>query len=872
MKSRILLALSLMVLCCTQLRAQSSDTSETPIKIMDTWLLAIKDGKPHYKFIGSAAEVRANYLLYNIKYEHPDGVKPFTFTTAVATFKAKDGFYFDKQLKPNRNTPNAEHTTKIRVVDRKTVKVYLTAFTGDMGNDVRITPAMKEYKEKISQLHLTPIATAQINAPLYDYWRSQLHGAVTSYMVQFAEKNKRTYYAYPTTEELRCTDGTIAKDGKKTQLGSNITIKSVDILDDDLSDDIPGLVGEWCLINNKQYIPKACLKNIKLGPKYEGAPAEIVNSPFVFAGGSGTLEDPYLIQTAEQLNAVRKGPTFHYKLIADIDLSNWGNWVPIGCTAAYGFMDRWDKSEKGAYSFSGSFDGDGHVISGMQIVINEPTPFLTEGANFRAYGLFGSLATTPKKHQIKNLGVVNFNIDISYTDLKKEVNLYAAAICGGINSGTDIYNCYSKGGKIRINVIGNEMYAAKDAYGRRVNHSPYIHIHAGGICADGGGRFVVNSKRGVLDFLHIENCFNDSDITVEVKDLDYVAYGSGIISAMGETHIHQCYNSGDITLPLELKDLFQLNRATYAAGITAFASISDIGGIHHYNINQTSFIQNCYNSGQIVGRTAAGIFNLSVSDIHLENCYNTGTIVGNEFDHSSDGCAIAPIVSKASAIVPYGKEFVRNCYSNGNSVVGTMWKTSTTLGRKVLTAIPEDTHPSNKYNVKPENIGTFTDVTADIWYADAVKWALDKGIVSGTTFSGNKSCTRAEFITMLWKIAGSPEISITNPLTDVNATEAHYNAALWAIEKGIISGSTFAPQTTLTRGEFIISLWKSLGCPEGIQVNQYLDIESHQSDFGRAVAWSHINSVMGATERNKFSPKKSITKAEVITVLHRALK
>ena len=129
--------------------------------------------------------------------------------------------------------------------------------------------------------------------------------------------------------------------------------------------------------------------------------------------------------------------------------------------------------------------------------------------------------------------------------------------------------------------------------------------------------------------------------------------------------------------------IFQLNKATYAAGISAFASISDIGGIHHYNINQTSFIQNCYNSGQIVGRTAAGIFNLSVSDIHLENCYNTGTIVGNEFDHSSDGCAIAPIVSKASAIVPYGKEFIRNCYSNGNSVVGTMWKTSTTLGRKV---------------------------------------------------------------------------------------------------------------------------------------------------------------------------------------------
>ncbi len=864
------------VLVQTQKTPASKPTAKATdvlIPKMRTWLLVVKDGKPHYKCIDDSSILNENYILYDVKYEHPDGVKPFMFTTAVATFKAKDGFYFNKSLKLDDTSFSAENTVKFKVVDCYTVKVYLTAFTGDMGYDVRITDAMKEYRQKISQLKLFPVATAKINAPLWDYWQSRLHGAVTQAMVNFVNKHKRTYYAYPTTEELRCMDGTLTNDGKKKQFESNITIQSVDILDLDLSDDIPGLVGEWCLIADKKFIPKACLKGIKSGSQYsEGAPAVLVDSPFQFAGGSGTLEDPYLIQTAEQLNAVRKGPTFHYKLIADIDLSKWGNWVPIGCTAAYGFMERWDKAEKGAFSFSGSLDGDGHVISGMQIVINEPTPYLTEGTNFRAYGLFGSLATSPKKYQIKNLGVVNFNIDINYTNLKKEVNLYAAAICGGMNAGTDMYNCYSKGGKIRINVIGNEMFAAKDAYGNRVNRAPYIHIHAGGLCADGGGAFSVNSKRGEMDFLHIENCFNDSDVTVEVKDLDYVAYGSGIISAMGETHIHQCYNSGNITLPLELEDIFQLNVSTYAAGISAFASIRDIGGIHHYTTERTSFIQNCYNTGQIVGRSAAGIFNLSVSDIHLENCYNAGAVIGNEFDHSSDGCSMHPIVSKASAIVPYGKEFVRNCYSNGNSVAGTMWKTSTTLGRKVLAAIPEDTHPSNKYNVEPANVGTFTDVKVDEWYADAVQWAFNKGIVSGTTFSGNKSCTRAQFITMLWKADGSPKVSAANPFTDVKSTDAHYDAALWAKEKGLIVSTTFAPQTVLTRGEFVITLWKYLGCPEGLQANQYLDIESHQSDFGRAVAWSHLNSVMGATERNKFSPKKSIIKTDVVNIMYRALK
>ena len=840
---------------------------------MRTWLLVVKDGKPYYKYMDDPSALNENYFLFDVEYQHPDGVKPFMYTTAVAIFKAKSGYYFNKSLKLSNSTITAENTTKFKVVDNRTVKVYLTAFTGDMGHDVRITDAMKEYKSRISQLHMTPVATAQLHAPLYDYWQSRLHGAVTRHVENFANKYKRTYYAYPTIEELRCMDGSLVKDGKKTQYGSNIKILSVDILDEDLSDDIPGLIGEWCLISGKRYIPKPCLKDIKQGSKYsDGAPAVLVNSPFEFAGGSGTLEDPYLIQTAEQLNAVRKGPTNHYKLIADIDLSKWGNWVPIGCTAAYGFMERWDKAEKGAFSFSGSLDGDGHVISGMQIVINEPTPYLTEGANFRAYGLFGSLATSPKTYQIKNLGVVNFNIDVSYTDLKKEVNLYAAAICGGMNAGTDMYNCYSKGGKIRINVIGNEMFAAKDAYGRRVSSSPYIHIRAGGLCADGGGEFFVNSKRGQFDFLHIENCFNDSDIKVEVKNLDYVAYGSGIISAMGETHIHQCYNSGNITLPLELEDIFQMNVLIYAAGISAFASIGEIGGIHHYGTERTSFIQNCYNSGQIVGRSAAGIFNLSVSDIHLENCYNVGAVIGNEFDHSNSGCSMHPIVSRASGIVPYGKEFVRNCFSNGNSVTGTMWKTSATLGRKVLVAIPEDTHPSNKYNVEPANVGTFTDVKADVWYAPAVQWALDKGIVSGTTFAANKSYTRAQFMTMLWKADGSPKMSGTNPFTDVKSTDAYYDAALWAKEKGLVNSNTFAPQTVVTRSELVISLWKYLGCPEGLQTNQYLDIESHQSDFGRAVAWSHLKGIMGATEKNKFSPNKSCTRALVVEIMYRALK
>ena len=849
-----------------------ANSTDIPITKMGTWRLVIKDGKPYYEANDDKSLSKENYILSNVKYEHPDGVKPFMFTTAVATFKAKDGYCFDKRLKLNDQVQQAENTTGFKRIDAKTVKVYLTAFTDDMGYDARISPAMKEYKNKISQQHLTPVATAKMNTPLFDYW-SKKDKWGEDIVDKFVAKNMRAYYAYPTTEEHFDINGKVVKDAKKTSYPSNYTILSVDILDVDLSDDIPGLVGEWCLVDGKKFIPKACLKDIKSGSKYsDGAPAQIIDSPFEFAGGSGTLEDPYLIQTAQQLNAIRKGPNSHYKLIADIDLSKWGNWVPIGASEAYGFMGTWDKAEEGNFAFGGSLDGNGHVISGMQIVINEETPFLTETANFRAYGLFGNLATCPEAHKIKNLGVVNFNIDVNYTNLKKEVNLYAGAICGGMNQGIDLNNCYSKGGKIRIRVKGCEEYRIKEKYGRRED-SPFIHIHVGGLCAHGGGAFGgQNCPR--KEYVHIENSFNDSDIQVEMENLDYIIYGAGIIGSMGETHIHNCYNSGNITLPLELEDLAENAMHSYTAGISAYASIRELPGIYHFGPEGTSFIQNCYNSGQIVGRWAAGIFFSSLSDIHIENCYNSGLVIANEFDHVNDGLAINPTIGKACAIIPYGKEYVRNVTTDGNAVTGSMWKASSTLGRKVLAAIPEDTHESKKYEKAPVKVGAFTDVDAVSWYAKGVKWALGKKIVSDESakFSPDAKCTKADFYTFLWYAAGRPQSSGANPYSDVKSTDPYYEAAIWANEKGFVSGNTFAPKASLTRRECVISLWKYCGCKEGLQVNQYLEIEKHQSDFGRAVGWSHMNSVIGGTDMHKFSPEKVCTRAEVINYIYRALK
>ena len=852
-----------------------------PITRMDTWKLSFEEGKPHYDFIGSEAEKRDNYYLHSIKYEHPDGVKPFMFTTAVATFKAKDGYHFAKSLKLNEYKDAAEHTVKFKVVDAKTVKVYLTAFTGSMGYDVRITEEMKAYREKIKDLHFIPKATAKMNTPLFDHWQLKLQRRSfensDTFVRRFIDRNMRAIYAYPTTEQRVDTNGNYVNDAKMTRYTSEYRILSIDILDDDLSDDIPGLVGEWCLIDKKQFIPKACLKDIQYDAKYGNGPAKVVHSPFVFAGGSGTLEDPYLIQTAEQLNAVRMGPKCHYKLIADIDLSNWGNWIPIGASPGYGFLGGgWNKVEKEAHSFMGSFDGNGHVVSGMQIVIEEETPFLTESGNFRAYGLFASFATNPVNYKIKNLGVVNFKIDVRYTNIKKNIDIFAAALSGGINGGTDIENCYSRGGSISIKVVGNEAFSTMDKYGRRPNGTPTVNVCVGGICADGGGLFEIpGGPRSISELMHIERCFNDSSITVDLQNCEHIIYAGGIIGKMNTTHIHECYNSGNITLPIGLDNLMASPHTSTAGGICCYAYIPTVPNVYHKPTSKASFIQNCYNTGQIVARFASGILNLSLADIHLENCYNVGCVIGHEFDNSNGQSTVNPILSQACTITQFGTEFVRKCYEEGNTISGNAWKASAKLGRKVLVSIPEDTHKSLVYKVEPGNVGPFTDVKVDAWYGKAVQWALDKGIISGASapkFSPDKASTRAEFITLLWRAVGSPKMSAANPFTDVTAADSYYDAAIWAKEQGIVSGTTFAPNTLCTREEVVISLWKSVGSPEELQANQYLDIENHHSVLGKAVSWGYMRSVMGGTASHKFAPKESCTRALVIEVLHRTFK
>jgi hypothetical protein len=109
---------------------------------------------------------------------------------------------------------------------------------------------------------------------------------------------------------------------------------------------------------------------------------------------------------------------------------------------------------------------------------------------------------------------------------------------------------------------------------------------------------------------------------------------------------------------------------------------------------------------------------------------------------------------------------------------------------------------------EPEGGNPFKDVPDGKWYAAAAVWAHEKGIVSGDTLYPDAPCTRAMTVTYLWRLAGSPPES-DSPFSDVKSTDNYAAAVAWGAANGIIKGITptiFGPYNTCTRAHIVTFL------------------------------------------------------------------
>ena len=172
----------------------------------------------------------------------------------------------------------------------------------------------------------------------------------------------------------------------------------------------------------------------------------------------------------------------------------------------------------------------------------------------------------------------------------------------------------------------------------------------------------------------------------------------------------------------------------------------------------------------------------------------------------------------------------------------------------------------------------FGDVASGKFYYEPVLWAYSRGVTTGTAdgvFSPDKTCTRGQVVTFLWRAMGEPEpASSNNPFTDVKAGAYYYKAVLWAVENGITNGmsaTTFEPNGSCTRGQVVTFLNRTAGNPSASSgKSQFTDVKDSAFYYG-SMLWAVENGITNGMTATTFDPGKACSRGQIVTFLHRYL-
>ena len=358
-----------------------------------------------------------------------------------------------------------------------------------------------------------------------------------------------------------------------------------------------------------------------------------------------------------------------------------------------------------------------------------------------------------------------------------------------------------------------------------------------------------------LGFWAFNNCTNLSSITINSRKLGDLSNSSCFSNAGKKATNGIAVTFGDAVSRVP-KNMFNCDQGSYAR-IRTIKMGSSITRICE------SAFENCLDVESVtMGSNVA-----TIDSNAFYNCVSINRIT-LPASVSSIGFRAFAYCNKLTRVDVYNYNCSFSDYSNTVGIPGT----AVIYGYRNSTA---QTYAS-KYGYSFVPIDRFTDVPANAYYAPAVAWAVENGVTSGTTsttFSPGTKCTRAQVVTFLWRAAGSPKPKNSrNPFKDVKSSAYYYNAVLWAVENNITSGtsaSTFSPDASCTRGQVVAFLWRYEGEPAPSNSrNPFKDVKSG-SFYYTAVLWAVGRGVTSGTSSITFAPSATCTRGQVVTFLYR---
>lgn len=603
--------------------------------------------------------------------------------------------------------------------------------------------------------------------------------------------------------------------------------------------------------------------------------------------------DMKLIYTAQELYEIRQNMSGNYKLMADIDLTeltaeggkydfNGNGWNPIGSEGIYGSTE-----------FTGTFDGNGHTIKGLQIHVNT----LPEGSAELYLGLFASVSGTVKNLTMEDVSITN-TVFYQPETIAIPQTFSPTMYCGAISAdGGTLINCHVNG---TISVKGGAGITA-----------------VGGLIGDGGSA---------------TDCSNSADITVSSEGMGY--YTETLSEGMTRRHydvqiylggiagLHceasECYNTGDLSAYCK-NPLGAGYQATQQVTVETAAS-SYVGGISGFSYLSTT---NCYNTGKVYASTVnkggekteygdANNYLNGISYQSVKTSYNIGEVSGSVNDgEETAGYAVNTKITSASynyykkstgetsvqGTTGIADQLLTQEVSYNNFDFKLVWTIDPTLTykypqfinnrqstAKALTDIELDTDELSlstnesgqlSASTSPSNAGeeiTWTSSDPSVATVDetgkvtALRYGTATITASNTDGSIASSC---EIKTLFYDVAGS------NVKGDSDY-QYYYDPVYWAADNGITTGYDrvyFGPKQECTRAEMMIFLWRMAGKPTGYgdARNYFNDLSAYGTSTAtnQAIAWGYKSGITKGYSDGGFHPKASIARKDTMILLYR---
>ena len=684
------------------------------------------------------------------------------------------------------------------------------------------------------------------------------------------------------------------------------------------------------------------------------------NGVSLYSGGSGTVTDPWVISTVDDLQklaeTVNDGESYSGKyFIQDTDLDLMGiTWEPIGYT-------------DGGYYFSGHYDGKNHSISNATstgkvdvdgqatvgifgcIIEGSVSNLHVKNANFSVngeggYSLAGGIAGITFDSDITNCSVEN-------SSLKGEKTLVANNACVGGITGYSVHgifqNCASANNKIISQTYaGGIVGEIDDSISNNEGGSAFTNCYVaeGNISAFADDVQDYSIAGGFIgqvtaDNPTLENCYVYDTLTSITDTKAYFKY-TGVIVGNRYTNLpnyeakittNTCYYGectvdadnvsdgnagtavektevefadgtvkgllGEVFIQGEKYPVLASSPADYTKVDEAIAAAKAIDGSRYTNYADVEAAISA------VDRNKSKLEQAEV-DKMAKDIRDAIDALVKKSNSSSSGGGGGSSTPRYAVTVPDKTENGSLSVSSKNAKRGSDVTVTATpdKGYEVDDIVAKDAK-GNKLTLKDNGDGTYTftmpaskvtvtvafaekkaepivpeklfaDVSAEEYYYEAVKWASENGVTGGigeNLFSANLPCTRAQIVTFLWRAAGSPEPKGMSGFVDVSADAYYAKAVAWAVEEGIVSGTsatTFSPDAVCTRAQSVAFLYRAFG----EKVNKAAGFSDVSADayYADAVAWAVGNGVASGIGGGLFAPDQDCARGQIVAFLYRA--